>query len=156
MRIWRISNHTDLGGLGGLRAGGRWHYRGQPVVYCTENPAAALLEVLVHLEFGDLPDAYQLLEIEVGDSISRIPLDLASLPADWRRQLVATQSAGSRWLADRTTALLLVPNAIVPKTSNFLVNPVHPDAGLLRIVTTARYPFDDRLFKPISHTSRVV
>jgi RES domain-containing protein len=151
MRVWRISNHADLGGIGGLRAGGRWHHRGQPVVYCAENPAAALLEVLVHLEFGDLaelPDAYQLLEIEVADSISRSVLDPASLQEGWRHQPDSTQSIGSRWLAERQSALFWVPSAIVPHTANVLINPLHPDATLLRIVSSARYPFDERLIKP--------
>ncbi len=120
----------------------------RPVVYCAENPAAALLEVLVHLEFGDLtelPDTYQLLEIEVADTISRIVLDSASLQEDWRHQPHATQSIGSRWLADRQSALLWVPSAIVPHTVNVLVNPLHPHATLLRRVSSARYPFDERL-----------
>ncbi|WP_155836914.1 RES family NAD+ phosphorylase, partial [Paraburkholderia mimosarum] len=43
MEFWRISNYADLRGIGGLRASGRWHYRGQPVVYLAENPALALL-----------------------------------------------------------------------------------------------------------------
>jgi RES domain-containing protein len=55
--LWRISNHALLAGDGGLRVSGRWHTRGKRVVYCAENPAAALLEILVHfeIEIGDLP-----------------------------------------------------------------------------------------------------
>ena len=111
---------------------------------------AALLEILVHLEFGDpaeLPDAYQLLQIDAADAISRITLDAVALPDNWRRQPAATQAAGTRWLAELSSALLLVPNAIVPHTANILINPLHPDAALLRIIAMERYPFDDRLFR---------
>jgi len=43
MVLWRISRHRDLKGIGGLKAGGRWHFPGQPKVYLSENPASALL-----------------------------------------------------------------------------------------------------------------
>jgi len=108
MRIWRISNHADLSGMGGLRAGGRWHHRGRPVVYCAENPAAALLEILVHMGAvhpDNLPDTYQLLEIEAGDAVSRIHLDLAMFPNDWLLHPTATRTIGSQWLAERSSAL---------------------------------------------------
>ncbi|KAA1001632.1 RES family NAD+ phosphorylase [Paraburkholderia panacisoli] len=65
MVLWRISNCADLKGLGGLRAPGRWHFAGQPVVHLAEHPAGALLETLVHEEIsstGDLPDTYRLLK----------------------------------------------------------------------------------------------
>jgi len=37
--LWRVSRHRDLAGAGGLRAPGRWHERGLPVVYLAETPA---------------------------------------------------------------------------------------------------------------------
>lgn len=48
--LWRISNYEDLQGLGGLYTAGRWHPLGQRVVYLSEHPVLALLEVMVHLE----------------------------------------------------------------------------------------------------------
>jgi hypothetical protein len=50
MVLWRISNFAGLKGIGGLRALGRWHFAGRPVVYLAEHPAGALLETLVHQE----------------------------------------------------------------------------------------------------------
>jgi len=150
MRISRISNHADIKGLGGLMAGGRWHPRGHPVVYCAENPAAALIDTVVHLQIDDpddIPEGYQLLGIEVPDSVSLARLDSASLPDDWRRQTGVTQSIGKGWLAARQTAILSVHNAIVPHTFNYLINPVHPQSAEIRIVSSVRYPFDERLFK---------
>jgi hypothetical protein len=41
MVLWRISRHRDLRGIGGLKAAGRWHYAGDPIVYLAETPAAA-------------------------------------------------------------------------------------------------------------------
>lgn len=44
-------------------------------------------------------------------------------------------------------SVLIVPNAIVPHTSNYLINPIHPESAAIRIVSSARYPFDERFFK---------
>lgn len=150
MRLWRISNHADLAGRGGLRAGGRWHSRGRPVVYASEHPAAALLEALVHLELHGtegLPRHYQLLEIEAPDAMASETARLSSLGRNWRDDEHLTRSLCDAWLRAARTALLFVPSAIVPRTSNCLINPQHRDAGRLRIVSAARYPFDARLFK---------
>jgi len=37
--------------------------------------------------------------------------------------------------------LLFVPSAIVPRTRNCLLNPLHGDAARPRIVSAVRYPF---------------
>ncbi len=68
MVIWRISRHRDLAGVWGLRAAGRWHYAGQPVVYMSESPAAALLEVCVHTAANDIPPEITLLKVEGPDT----------------------------------------------------------------------------------------
>ncbi len=131
MNIWRISNHRDLAGGGGLRAGGRWHSPGRPIVYCAEHPASALLEILAHLDVANLaalPDGYQLLEIGVPDAVTIESLPTHALALKWQSDEAATQAIGDRWLAGRSSALLRVPSALVPKVWNYLVNPAHPAA----------------------------
>src|SRR6201996_9143315 len=64
MVLWRISRHRDLSGIGGLKAAGRWDYPGHTIVYMTETPASALLEVRVHTSANDVPPAFTLLKIE--------------------------------------------------------------------------------------------
>lgn len=152
MRLWRISNHADLNGLGGLRAGGRWHSRGRPIVYLAESAAGALLEVLVHLEVSspaDLPDTYRLLTIEIDDDITP-PAPFPPLPADWETKELVTRAIGDRWLIDAQTALLRVPSAVVPDVENVLFNPSHPDAAKARIVAARTVPFDRRLFHVVA------
>lgn len=147
MRLYRISNHTSLDGDGGLRASGRWHTKGQPIVYCAPNPAAALLEILVHLEVDveDFPSGYQLLTIDIPDDISMSAVETDALQKNWWRDPHATRAIGDDWLRQRTTFLLAVPSAIVPETTNYLLNPSHPDSPRIRIASTAAYRFDERL-----------
>jgi RES domain-containing protein len=147
MRLWRISNHADLSGEGGLRASGRWHSKGRGVVYLADHPASALIEVLAHLEIDveDFPADYQLLGVDCPDDIAVTPLDGASLPADWRTQTLLTRARGDDWLRGGATALLRVPSAIVPAASNYLLNPAHIDAKRFAIAETVRAAFDPRL-----------
>jgi RES domain-containing protein len=148
--IWRISNYLDLSGKGGLRAPARWHNAGAPIVYTASSPASALLEVLVHLELNDpehLPDSYQLLRIDVPDSVSMTHLEEGSLDLDWRNLLELTRAARDNWLSRATSALLSVPSAIVPHTQNYLINPAHRDTKNIKIHSHGNFPFDFRLFK---------
>jgi RES domain-containing protein len=148
MILWRISNYAKLDGSGGLYASGRWHTRGQPVVYCTWNPATALLETLVHLEIDaeDRPARFQLLKIEGSDSLSLERTDTGSLPVDWPADTLATQAIGDDWLASGRTLLLEVPSALVPETWNVLICPQHRDFHRLKIVARYDHAFDARLF----------
>jgi RES domain-containing protein len=145
--LWRISNFVSLDGKGGLDWPGRWHNRGRPVVYCAQTPAAALLETLVHLEIplADLPPRYRLMKIAAPDDVSVGSVAAGDLPDDWIDDPVATRTVGDEWLAARTSALLLVPSAIVPETNNVLINPDHSDAARIAIVATTAHLFDSRL-----------
>ena len=149
MFLWRISNHDGLDGRGGLLASARWHTQGRAIVYFATSPAGALMEVLVNLELdaARLPRSYTLLKAEAPDDIQVSRIDVSSLPEAWTSDLAVSRSAGDRWLESGQSALLEVPSAIVPDTVNILLNPLHPDAGRMRIVWQHAYPFDRRLFK---------
>jgi RES domain-containing protein len=134
--LWRISRHRDLSGAGGLRAAGRWHYAGQPVVYLAGSPSAALLEVCVHTSANDVPPAFTLLKVE-GPDLNVDAIRVKDLPA--------TRDMGTAWLRKREGVLLEVPSAIVPETFNFLFNPLHADAMKFGIADVFGWPFDLRL-----------
>jgi RES domain-containing protein len=148
MRLWRISNQADLSGDGALRISGRWHSRGSRLVYLADHPAAALLEVLVHLEVDpeDLPGTYQLLAIDLPDDVATLAIVESDLGQDWRDDPELTRSLGDQWLRDKRSALLCIPSAIVPDASNLLLNPTHADATRASIAEVIAAAFDRRLF----------
>jgi RES domain-containing protein len=145
--LWRVSRHRDLAGAGGLRAPGRWHERGLPVVYLAETPAGALLEACAHTSANDVPPHYTLLGVEVDARVSLEHLDASTLPADWTKRLEVTRGLGTTWLRERRSGLLRMPSALVPATFNVMLNPLHPDAARLRIKSSVKYPFDPRIKK---------
>lgn len=150
MILWRISNHVNLSGTGGIIAPARWHNAGRPIVYTASTPASALLEVLVHLELGstdNLPDAYNLLQIEAPDNMAISEVSEADLDPQWKSREDISRKIGDFWLRETRTALLSVPSVIVPHTRHYLINPAHPDANRIRILSSGKYPYDSRLFK---------
>jgi RES domain-containing protein len=147
--LWRISNHVSLAGDGGLRASGRWHTRGRRIVYCSETPAAALLEVLVHFEIDlrDLPAKYRLLKLECPGDFPVENTSAATLPEDWIDRIDVTRAIGDRWLQAGRVPLLRVPSAVAPETFNVLVNPTHPNARRLSVVQASEHVIDPRLLR---------
>lgn len=144
MVLWRISRHHDLKGIGGLKANGRWHDLGQPIVYLSESPSAALLEVCVHTAANDIPPDFTLLKIEGPDATIDAVI-VNELPTDWFTRLEVTRDVGTQWLRRCESVLLQVPSVTVPQTANCLLNPLHPCAADFRIVETLSYPFDARI-----------
>jgi RES domain-containing protein len=147
MRLWRISDHTGLSGEGGLLASGRWHTRGNRVVYLADHPASALVEVLVHLEVDseDIPRSYQLLAIDLPDNVAFQAVRSDQLAANWHDHLQVTRDVGDSWLKENRVLLLRVPSAIMPFATNWLLNPPHEEATNARITEIIRAPFDRRL-----------
>jgi RES domain-containing protein len=135
--------------VGGLYVSGRWHTKGHPIIYCTLNPATALLETLVHIEIDseDRPERFQVLRIEGPDTLSIEKIELGAFSLDWAEDITFTQNIGDRWLSEGRSLLLQVPSVLVPETWNVLVNPQHAEANLLKITMTYEHAFDARLLQ---------
>ena len=155
--LWRISRHDELDGVGGEKADGRWHTaaKGKRIVYLSEHPAVALVEILANLKGNPrlFPDAYRMMKIGVDQSVWAAALVCEPLPEDWRRDLAYTRTIGDAWLAERSSSLFLVPSAPSPESANYLLNPLHSDVRSFTIEWTKWVTYDKRLFhlqeKPI-------
>jgi RES domain-containing protein len=133
--------------MGGLRAPGRWHERGMPVIYLAESPAGALLEACVHTSANDVPPNYTLLGAEADARVSLEHLDVSILSADWIKRSEVTREIGTAWLRERRSCLLRIPSALVPATFNVMLNPLHAEAPRLHVKSVVKYPFDPRIKK---------
>lgn len=145
MKVWRISNHADLSGKGGLLADARWHHKGNAVVYCADHPATALLEKLVHLDLEDIPTAYRLLTIDLPDDAPSHRVETIDLPTGWRGDMQATQTVGTRLLQSARHLVVWVPCALVPYAWNALLNPDHGDIARCSISGVIEELLDPRL-----------
>lgn len=149
MRIsWRLASgrYPPLTGEGARLVGGRWNSAGVPLVYTSESLALCLAECLVHVP-GRLPADYLAFQIGVPEDSVEV-VSAHSLSPNWRHDLAATRMIGDSWLADLRTLALAVPSAVLPYSSNLLLNPLHPRAGEIRVVSQQPFQFDPRLRPP--------
>lgn len=142
MRVWRISNHAELSGRGGLVAAGRWHHAQTQIVYCADHPASAMLEILVHVDFEDRPESFQLLSIEIPETTQ---IAAADIPEGWKDDIAISRGIGTRFVAEARSAVLAVPSAIVPHGINYLLSPSLLKAAGIHIASAETHSFDSRL-----------
>lgn len=149
---WRIVKarraETAFDGEGARLSGGRWNSPGIAMVYTSASAALAVLEMLVHLGQGDVLPSYVLIACSFKDSLVETA-DPDDLPANWLAYPASPdlQSVGDEWISSTRSAVLRVPSVIVPRESNFLLNPSHPDFRRVRIGTPEPFGLDLRLLK---------
>jgi RES domain-containing protein len=129
IRLWRISSYPGLTGLDGHHTDGRWHTMPRSVLYTAEHPALAMVEVMAHMRLSmtNIPTTLKLIAIEVADGaiVSSGP----ELPDGWQANEPAAQAVGNRWLDSRAGLLLPLPSALLPGSTNYLINAAHPQAS---------------------------
>lgn len=153
MKVFRIEREkyleTTLMGVGAsMSEGYRWNSLNTRIVYTAESRALATLEVSVHLDLSeDLPNDRHYVEIEIPDDILIQEVRLEDLPEDWNAKppTLTTQTIGDDFVNYNVAAILKVPSSIVPQEFNYLINPNHPDAKKIKILTAIRMFFDTRL-----------
>ena len=148
MLVWRLASgrYPPLEGEGARLVGGRWNSPGRPVVYASESLALCLAECLVHVTVA-LPRNYVAFKISVPDALVE-ERDIKSLKSRWERDLMYTRAIGDEWLKEERSLALIVPSAVLPESRNVLLNPQHPRASRLRVVSQQPFTFDPRLRPP--------
>jgi RES domain-containing protein len=146
---WRIFKKkyksSAFSGEGARRFGGRWNSKGVAVVYTSETPSLAVLEILVHLPKPDILDAYLLASVSLDDSLVET-IAVNRLPSNWRNEPapVALQHLGDQWVAQARSLALRVPSVIIDTEKNLLLNPAHPGFGECLFGKPRPFRFDPR------------
>ena len=152
-RVYRILRQRfarkPLDGEGAYRFGGRWSSRGTRLAYTAERQSLAMVEYFVHMDPADLPGDLVLVSAAIPDSVSRVTVSRSRLPADWRRTPAPPELAaiGDDFAREKRTAILIVPSALAPSESNWLINPEHADFRRIRVQPPERFQYDARFFK---------
>lgn len=156
MRVYRFEREklleTTLEGVGAASTEGyRWNSLNTYLVYTSESRALATLEVSVHLDFSeDLPMDRYYVEIDIPNDVEIQELRIQDLPANWdiKPPSLVTQYIGDDFVKNNEAAVLKVPSSIVPPEHNYLINPNHPEAKKITVISQKRIIFDNR-FKPV-------
>lgn len=153
MKVYRIERKkylkNTLKGIGAaLTEGYRWNSLNTYLVYTAESRALATLEVSVHLDLSeDLPNDRFYVEIDIPTDIQIQEIDNDDLPENWnsRPPILETQFIGDDFVTDGKAAILKVPSCIVPQEYNYLINPNHPDASRITVISETAMKFDPRI-----------
>jgi RES domain-containing protein len=149
LRLWRITTRKwalDKRCDGARLHGGRWIPPGYPVMYAGTTIEICALEKFVHLTGGTHPPLV-LVAIDVPDDESLwLRPRIGELPADWSQLPTpgSAQESGRKWLESAGQLLLLLPSAIIPESTNALINPRHPACGHVKLGIVRDFSFDAR------------
>ena len=153
MIVYRIEREkyldTTLQGIGAaLTEGYRWNSLNTYLVYTADSRALATIEVSVHLDFSeDLPTDRFYVEIDIPNDVEILELFIEQLPENWdsKPPILETQYIGDDFVSQNSAAVLKVPSSIVPPEFNYLINPKHPDSAKIKVISTKKLQFDNRL-----------
>jgi RES domain-containing protein len=137
----------DISGTGSRLKGGRWNSIGVPVVYSSETISLCLLEVLANANTLDELQMFQLVEIEIPNTIPFQEIRLSQLKKDWWNDFEYSQWLGSEVLKENKALIIKCPSAIVERENNYLINPHHSSFKKVNIKVVNDFRFDERLFK---------
>lgn len=152
MEVFRLARKKYpivLSGKGASISGARWNSKGTEIIYCAQNRALAMAEVLVHLSLATLPNDFVMLTIDIQDDIFIEALDFKKLNIDWNvfPCTFETPLLGDDFVRRNEASVLKVPSAVVKGDFNFLINPNHADFYKIKIIEQVNFPFDKRIFK---------
>ena len=151
---WRLDqtkfSATWDSGEGAYRVGGRWNSKGVRAVYCSIDPATAILEVAVHKGFKALdtiPHVLTAVTITDPSSVHVVQPGSVSNP-NWLRPGIP--SAGQQAFGDALLAghkFILIPSAVSTHSWNLIfVNATAAGAYARR--TQEAFALDTRLHPP--------
>jgi RES domain-containing protein len=130
---------------GSTIAPGRWNTPGSPVIYASKHYSTALLEKLVHGS-GRLPPNQHFVRITLPKGLSYEVFSPPSLSGWDSMPATVSRDFGERWCAERRSAILLVPSVVARLDRNVLINPVHPEFGMIEASLHEPVYWDRRLF----------
>ena len=154
LTLWRLDREVYAAdwaaGEGAFRGGGRWNSRGRRAVYCSLDPATAILEVAVHKGFDVLDtDPHQLTKIHLHDTAGFKVIQASDIPnPNWLRPGVVSkgqQAFGDSFLA--SNGIIVIPSVVSTNSWNVILT-AEAAAKQCRLISQDRFALDQRLASP--------
>lgn len=152
MLVYRLSKSKyayDLSGTGAAIAGGRWNKKGRAVLYCSESPSLALLEIVVNIPPMFQSDL-QLLTLEIPEGNIKT-IEKEKLPVSWFHYpapRILAEIAEEFYRNDELPGIK-VPSAVVHQQYNMLINPRSNHFNKIEVISMEPFVFDPRLYKMV-------
>ena len=126
---------------------GRWNGNGRKVIYCAESIALAFLENMIRRQGVGFNDDFRTMILEIPDDLKIQTISADDLPPSWRTftDYSQCQPFGDRWYDESTYPILKVPSAVLPDSSNYVINFLHPDFKKIKLAKVTDLIPDQRI-----------
>ncbi|MFN8244607.1 MAG: RES family NAD+ phosphorylase [Ferruginibacter sp.] len=145
-RICRSVFKNDISGNGAKLYGSRWNTKGMPMLFTAGHISLSALEMLVHINFMEIPDSFHLLQISIPDEVPAHEIKLSKLKPAWKHDEEYTAFIGDEFLRQNEALFLKVPSAVIPEENNYIINPLHRDFPKVKLIKAKPFTFDKRFF----------
>lgn len=153
---WRLDQSkyaaTWDSGEGAFLAGGRWNSRGVRAVYCSIDPATAILEVAVHKGFRALDMVPHVITSATVDPAGAFVVEPRTIPnPNWLRPGIpgaGQQAFGDALLAKHS--FIVIPSVVSTASWNLIFIAANA-AGSYRMKSQDPFALNTRLHPPARH-----
>jgi RES domain-containing protein len=147
MLVYRIVHKKYSGDLVPSGLEGRWNSKGRNVIYASESIPMAFLESMVRRQGVGFNSDFRIMIIYIPEKTEISTLNISDLKGNWRDpgSYSACQAIGDRWYDEAKTMVLKVPSAVLPESSNFVINAEYPDFHLIKLVAITDLVPDERI-----------
>ncbi|HWV32993.1 MAG TPA: RES family NAD+ phosphorylase [Dyadobacter sp.] len=147
MLVFRIVHKLYANTLFASGMRGRWNSSGNKAIYASETVTLALLENMVRRQGVGFNSDFKIMFIEIPDDAVIESIAESHLEAGWRdpNDYSQCQPLGDRWFSAGKALVLKVPSAVMPLSSNFVVNTLHPDYPRVSLVGVTDLMPDPRI-----------
>jgi RES domain-containing protein len=154
LHFWRLDRKQHAptwdSGEGAFRVGGRWNSAGTKCVYCSLDPATAILEVAVHIGFAALnAQPHILTKVRITDPAALFICQPNAVPnPNWL--VPGATSGGQKSFGETLLAthrFIALPSVVSPQSWNLIFTPSRA-AGAYVVETQVPLALDPRLDPP--------
>ena len=147
MLTYRIVHNIYSKNLFASGAKGRWNSFGKKVIYVGESIPLAFLENMVRRQGVGFNNDFKIMVIEIPDKVLIAEIDISKLEDGWRdfNDYSKCQPLGDKWYNDAKSLVLKVPSAILPESSDYVINSEHLDFGLIKLIGSTDLVPDERI-----------
>jgi len=125
---------------------GRWHRKGDRVLYFSFSLATCALEIKVHgASFKTIRENCHYSIATIPDGLVEEVVDDAFYIPGWQANKTMSQDYGSKWYREKRSVILRVKSAVIAVESNLIINTLHSDFTRIQFSDPAKTDLDPRL-----------
>ena len=149
MEIFRISNQKYFPhdpAISALSSEGRWHQKGEKVLYFSSSLALCVLELKANgVSFKSIRERFHFSSSTITEKQTIEIVPTKFYKAEWQSSKKGSQEFGSHWFTQNQSLILKVKSAVLGHEMNFIINPMHKQFLSLKFSSPKAVPLDARL-----------